>query len=277
MTSTGAPIRVYDARLRQPVSLPRPGGQPLLITDHPVENPEIGAVRAASAVAAWCRLLAWKGYRPRVEPRDPAAWPGTDGCPQGAVAGYCVHLRAPVDGGGLRDSLHLLIGPVQLIRGCRFADWHREGRRVPTLRDLTERGTPAPDLRFAMMMAGHYRHPRRFRCSRLHGDGDHFADARVTRRRLERLVRELEPLPAIGSHTEAGRHLTAEGLRELGRIDGAISDDLHVPRALQALYRALRRGRLPHSDRAVLSAMARRLFTPAAGARSASGHHPGTG
>ncbi|WP_212764435.1 hypothetical protein [Streptomyces sp. I05A-00742] len=167
----------------------------------------------------------------------------------------CVHVSAATDG-DVRQELrcHLLVDMgLFRYRSCKYRDWHRE-QRPPNLTDLAERGVSMPDLEIGLLLAGQYRHPRRFHCPDFHS-GWSFWDARVTRRRWKGLLRRLEPLPEVRSYTEAEGLLSPDGREVLDAFDRAISSDLNAPAALPVLYRAQRHGRLPCGDRAVLAAV----------------------
>jgi len=136
-----------------------------------------------------------------------------------------------------------------------------------TLPDLTDNGVTAADFRLAMLMAGHYRRPRRFRCDGVRAAG-FLEDARNTRRRLERLARDLGPLPSVPTFVTATLlvPITAPGSYdftcELAGIDAWLTEDLHTPRVIAALHVALRHrfANLSDHDRKVLLAAAQAVL-----------------
>lgn len=263
--NSGATVRLFDARRRRYVPLPEPAEGPVTVRfaareadgTHSVDR-ERGVVLAEFL----CRVLAWKGHRVRVQDESVPGGPGHGTCPRASRGNwYCVDVWAPGGespvSGETEPLCHVLVGPVLEGVRCMFGA-HREHGRA-TLAALAKNHL-VPDLRFAMLAAGHYRHPRHFWCNDVHS-GWCFDDARATRRRFERLVRRAEPLPDLRSHAETVRALgSGEGGRRLDLLDRAISDDLHAPRALHALYAALRRGRLTGDEQAALAATARVLL-----------------
>ena len=199
------------------------------------------------------RVLVWKGYQvsTNVESRGSRS------------SGIDVVVQAQdhetVDDLGV--VCRLVVAPVQLHGPCRYELWHRE-QRAATLPDLVNQGVTASDFRLAMLMAGHYQRRRRFWCGDAHGPR-FLLDARITHGRIRRIMADLAPLPAVPSYPETRRLLSSSaGEQVLGQIDTALGRNLHTPRAVAALYQALRCADIPRGDRAVLAAVARQLLIP---------------
>ncbi|UGQ11652.1 hypothetical protein LO772_33585 [Yinghuangia sp. ASG 101] len=274
MTSRIAPVRLYDARRRRSVPLPRPSAGPVVVSAVSTEAAALtfDEARAALIADTLCRVLAWKGYDDvrRSEPAPVTPWGENGGCPAGAAHRVCVHVTATEGDESTAQPCHMLVNLVQRARFCRHLahDWHRE-RRPPKLAELVGLGVSIEDLELGFLLAGHYRNPRKVNCSDLHG-GVVFRDAHVVRRRWGNHLRALAPLPDIRLHREAAELLSPEGRDVLEAFDAAISDNMNAPRAMPLLYRALRLGELPRADRAVLAAVTLALV-PALAAPAMSG------
>lgn len=262
----GARVRLFDAGQRQVVWLPPPTNGPVVVRFTPRDAESLQSVdgeRGVVLAEALCRLLVWKGYRVRTQDKPRRNELGDGTCPAAARGNsYCIDVltsdRDSSAGQGLELQCHVLVGPVLVGIRCMYARHKEHG--VPTLAALAKNRLVS-DFRFAMLAAGHYRHPRGFYCGGVQS-GSCFDDARTARRRFERLVRRAGPLPEVRSYAEAAHALASgAGRRHLDLVDQAISDNLHTPRALHTLYATLRRAQLSRSERAVLGAMAH-LFVP---------------
>ncbi|UGQ11634.1 hypothetical protein LO772_33495 [Yinghuangia sp. ASG 101] len=255
----GRAIRLFDGVTGRLVFLPPPTG--MLTLRLPWVAPEVrglGQERLAAVADALLRFLVWKGYRVGVRYGFRGPYPR-----EGGPFGIDVLGQPEGSAGPVEPLCRVVVGPVEVHGACHHDGAHRTGR-VPTVADVVGGTLTAADVRFALLVAGHHRHPRRFRCADLHAGHGLFQDARVARRRLRLLVARMQPRPApsfpalsrpappppplphtyaaaMGGtpSTEAHWRGTAPALR---RCDDALSRGLNVPLAFGTLYGSLRHG-----------------------------------